>query len=212
MDALNAPNPANPNAQDQFVDAVQGPANQAQGPTVQNQAQGPTVQNPAQCPTNQNQAQVPAGQIPAEGPAVQIPVQGPAQVGQNIPVQPPPQPAPVQPAPAGIVVPAPQIIYQNWIGMKPEFSGKPEEDEESHLLSTRDWMRAHNSPEGDKVRHFHLTLIGEARLWYESLAPLDDDWPALQNKFRWQYLKIETLPNNCSMPGGHSNLTKIQTQ
>ena len=29
MDAPNAPNPANPNAQDQFLDAVQGPVNQA---------------------------------------------------------------------------------------------------------------------------------------------------------------------------------------
>ena len=29
MDAPNAPNLTNPNAQDQFVDAVQGPANQA---------------------------------------------------------------------------------------------------------------------------------------------------------------------------------------
>ena len=138
MDAPNAPNPANPNAQDQFMDVVQGPTNQAQGSAVQNQAQDPTVQNPAQGPTNQNQAQVPAGQIPAQGPAVQIPVQGPAQVGQNIPVQSPPQPAPVQQAPAGIVMPAPQKIYQNWIGKKPEFSGKPKEDAESHLLSSRD--------------------------------------------------------------------------
>ena len=185
MDAPNAHNPANPNAQDQFMDAVQGPANQTQGPTVQNPVQGPT---------NQNQAQVPAGQIPAQGLAVQIPVQGSTQVGQNIPAQPPPRPAPVQLAPAGIVVPTPQIIYQNWIGKKPEFSGKPEEDAESHLLSTRDWMEAHNFPEGDKVRHFHLTLISEARLWYESLAPLDDDWPALQNKFRWQYSKIGNTP------------------
>ena len=179
MDAPNAPNPANPNTQDQFMDAVQGPANQAQGPAVQNQAWGPAVQNTAQGPTNQNQAQVPAAQVPAQGPVVQIPAQGPAQVGQNIPVQPPPQPAPVQLAPADIVVPAPQIIYQNWIGKKPEFSGKPKEDAEYHLLRTGDWMEAHNFPEGDKVRHFHLTLIGEARLWYESLAPLDDDWPTL---------------------------------
>ena len=185
MDAPNAPNPANPSAHDQFVDEVQGPANQAQGPTVQNPVQGPA---------NENQAQVPAGQVSTQGPTVQIPVQGPAQVGQNIPVQPPPQPAPVQLAPAGIVVPAPQIIYQYWIGKKPEFSGKPEEGAESHLLSTKDWMEAHNFPEGDKVRHFCLTLIGEARLWYESLAPLDDDWPALQNKFRWQYLKIGNTP------------------
>ena len=194
MDAPNAPNPANPNAQDQNADAAQGPTNLAQDPTEQNQAQGPTVQNPAQGPANQNQAQVPAVQIPVQVPAGLIPAQGPTQVGQNIPVQPLQQLVPIQPAPAGIVVPAPQIIYQNWIGKKPEFSGKPEEDAESHLLSTRDWMEAHNFPEGDKVRHFHLMLIGEARLWYESLAPLDDDWPTLQNKFRWQYSKIGNTP------------------
>ena len=185
------------------MDVVQGPANQAQGPAVQNPVQGPTNQNQAQVPAGQISAQGPAVQIPVQGPAVQIPVQGPAvqipvqgpaQVGQNIPVQPPPQPAPVQLAPAGIVVLTPRIIYQNWTGKKPEFSGKPEEDAESHLLSTRDWMEAHNFPEGDKVRHFCLTLIGEARLWYESLAPLDDDWPTLQNKFRWQYLKIGNTP------------------
>ena len=77
MDAPNAPNPADPNAQDQNVKAVQGPANQAQGPAVQ------------------NQAQVSAVQIPAQVPAVQVPVQGPVQVGQNVPVQPPPQPVPM---------------------------------------------------------------------------------------------------------------------
>ena len=182
--------PANPNAQEQDADAIQGPTNKVE----QNQIQGPAVQNPVQGPVKQNQAQVPAGQIPAQGPAVQIPVQGPAQVGQNIPVQPQQQLVPIQLAPAGIVVPVPQIIYQNWIGKKPEFSGKPEEDAESHLLSTRDWMEAHNFPEGDKVRCFHVTLIGEARLWYESLAPLDDNWPTLQNKFRWQYSKIGNTP------------------
>ena len=32
MDAPNAPNPANLNVQDQNADAVQGPANQVQGP------------------------------------------------------------------------------------------------------------------------------------------------------------------------------------
>ena len=151
MDAPNVPNPANPNALDQFVDAVQGPANQVQGPTVQNQAQGPADQNQAQVPVVQNQAQ---------GPAVQFLVQGPAQIGKNVAVQPSQQPAPVQLVPAGIVVPTPQIIYQNWIGKKPEFSGKPEEDAESHLLSTRDWMEAHNFQDRDKVRHFLLTLMG----------------------------------------------------
>ena len=43
MDAPNAPNPASPNAQDQFMDVVPGPANEAQGPTVQHQSQGPTI-------------------------------------------------------------------------------------------------------------------------------------------------------------------------
>ena len=71
MDASNAPNAANPNAQDQFMDAVQGPANQAQGPAVQNQAQGPAVQNQAQGHAVQNQAQGPANSN--------------AQVGQNVP-------------------------------------------------------------------------------------------------------------------------------
>ena len=101
MEAPNAPNPENPNAQG-----------------------------------DQNHNQVPACQVPAPMPA-----------------QPVPQLIPAQPAPAG-VTPVPQIIYQNWIGKKPEFSGKPEEDAESHLLSTRDWMEAHNFPEGEKVRHF----------------------------------------------------------
>ena len=39
-----------------------------------------------------------------------------------------------------------------------------------------------------------MTLTGKARLWYESLAPLDSDWLALQNKFRWQYSKIGNTP------------------
>ena len=131
----------------------------------------PNPENP-NAQGDQNQDQVPAGQVPA---------------------QPVPQLAPAQPAPAG-VIPVPQIVYQNWIGKKPEFSGKPEEDAESHLLSTRDWMEVHNFPEGEKVRHFRVTLIGEARLWYESLALLDNDWPPLQNKFRWQYSKIGNTP------------------
>ena len=115
----NAPNPANRNTQGQNADVEQGPANQAQGPAVQNQAQGPAVQNPALGPADQNQVQVPVGQVPA---------QGPTQVVKNVLVQPFQQLVPMQPAPAGIVMPISQIFYQNWIGKKPEFSGKPEEE------------------------------------------------------------------------------------
>ena len=133
----------------------------------------PNAPNPAnsnvQDPAGQNQDQVPVGQAPA---------QGPIQIIQNVPVQPIPQPVPIQLAPAGIM-PTPQIFYHNWIGKKSEFSSKPEEDAESHLLSMRDCMEVHNFPKGEKVRHFRVTLISEARLWYESLAPLDNDWPCL---------------------------------
>ena len=107
MDAPNAPSPANPNAQDQFMDKVQGPTNQPQGPAVQNQAQSPAAQ-----------AQV-------QGQAAQGPAKNNAQVGQNILMQSPQQLAPAQPVPTGLVVPAPKVFYQNWIGKKPEFSGKP---------------------------------------------------------------------------------------
>ena len=97
----------------------------APNPAIPN-AQGNPDQNQDQ---GQDQDQVPAGQVPPPMPAQPV----------------------LQLAPAG-VVPVPQIIYQNWIGKKPEFSGKPEEDVESHLLSTRDWMEVHNFPEGEKVR------------------------------------------------------------
>ena len=122
MDAPNAPNPANPNAQDQNVDAVQGPANQAQGHAVQNQDQGPANNN--------------------------------AQVGQNVPVQPPQQMASAQPVPAGPVVPAPQIFYQNWIGKKPKFSGKPEEDAESHLFQHERLDGSAQFPKGKEGKTF----------------------------------------------------------
>ena len=53
--------------------------------------------------------------------------------------------------------------------LRPEFAGKPEEDAEAHHLCTNDWMNTHNFPEGVKVHKFCLTVMGEARLWHESL-------------------------------------------
>ena len=57
----------------------------------------------------------------------------------------------------------------NWSYFKPEFAGKPEEDVEAHLLRTNDWMETHDFPDDAKVRRFCLTLMGEARLWYDTL-------------------------------------------
>ena len=89
---------------------------------------------------------------------------------------------PVQPAQQGQ-----QVVHLNWSHFKPEFSGKPKEDAEAHLLRTNNWnnwMNTHHFRENVKVQRFCLTLIGEARLWYASLEPINVDWQGLQNLFR----------------------------
>ena len=93
-----------------------------------------------------------------------------------------PGPALRHPAPQPAQQPAQQIVPpqpgqqvpmgMNWSHFKPEFSGKPEEDVEAHLLRTNDWMTIHDFPEGVKVHRFCLTLTGEARLWYASLESI----------------------------------------
>ena len=40
------------------------------------------------------------------------------------------------------------------------------------------------------VRRFCLTLIGEARLWYETLGAAQLDWETLRDCFQQQYLKV----------------------
>ena len=109
--------------------------------------------------------------IPPAVPSVP-PVQlaAPPAVPPAKPVFPPAQPGPM-----------PQL---NWSHFKLEFTGKSDEDVEAHLLRTNDWMDTHAFPEGVKVQRFCLTLVGEARLWYESLRPIDLDWNGLQNEFR----------------------------
>ena len=95
---------------------------------------------------------------------------------------PPPPPNPFLPntpmAPAA--APRPQL---NWSHFKPEYAGKPEEDAELHLLRMNDWMDTHNCQDKVKVQRFCLTLVGEARLWYKSLRPINVDWVGLQNIF-----------------------------
>ena len=51
-------------------------------------------------------------------------------------------------------------------------------------------MNADHFVEDVKVQRFCLTLLGEARLWYHSLEPINVDWQGLQNFFRQQYSKI----------------------
>ena len=78
----------------------------------------------------------------------------------------------------------------NWSHFKPEFAGRPEEDAEAHLLCTNDWNITHNFTNDVKVQRFCLILVGEAGLWYESLTPIANNWPALQESFRRQCSKI----------------------
>ena len=72
--------------------------------------------------------------------------------------------------------------HLNLSHFKPDFSGKPE-DTEAHLLRTRDWMTTHDSPDDQKVRRFCLTLLHEARLWYETFGAQQLDWAGLQDHF-----------------------------
>ena len=83
-----------------------------------------------------------------------------------------------------------QIIQVNWSHVKPEFSGKLEEDAEAHLLQTNDRINAHHFLEGIKVNRFCLTMVGNDRLWHESLEHININWQGFKNLLRQQYSKI----------------------
>ena len=51
-----------------------------------------------------------------------------------------------------------EVEHLNWSNFEPEFSGKPNEDAEAHLLHSNDWMNAHHFVDGIRVQRFCLTL------------------------------------------------------
>ena len=51
-------------------------------------------------------------------------------------------------------------------------------------------MDTHAFQEGVKVHCYSLILVGEARLWFESLRPINVDWIGLKYHFRQQYSEI----------------------
>ena len=78
-----------------------------------------------------------------------------------------------------------QILNQN-------FQENQKRMQKPHLLHSNDWMNAHPFNEDIKVQRFCLTLLGEARLWYQSLEPLGEtSWAQLQNLFRQRYSNID---------------------
>ena len=119
------------------------------------------------------------------------------------------QPRPAVPAqPATLVYPsaepakpdplAPQtqpihLPLLKWSHFTPEFAGKANDDAEVHLLHTNNWMETHNFPDNVKVKRFCLMLIGEARLWYESMRLIESNWQRLQVLFRQLYSKIGSM-------------------
>ena len=50
--------------------------------------------------------------------------------------------------------PGQQLVHLNWSYFKPEFSGKPDEDAEAHLLHISDWMNVHHSLVVSKSKEF----------------------------------------------------------
>ena len=50
--------------------------------------------------------------------------------------------------------PGQQVVHLNWSYFKPEYSGKPDEDAETHLLCMNDWMNTHHFIEAVKVQRF----------------------------------------------------------
>ena len=116
---------------------------------------------PVNAPVEEQQEQEPHVDAPIEEPPHPI----------NIPggdAEEPHNPGNFNPVPA-----EPPILMTNnqfnWSHFRPEFSEKPKEDAEAHLLRTEDWMTTHDFPEDQKVRRFCLTLMQGARLWYATL-------------------------------------------
>ena len=72
----------------------------------------------------------------AQGIPAPPPTAAPAQAGQQAPQQQEHHAPPTQQGQ--------QIVHLNWSHVKPDFSGKPDEDAEAHLLHTNDWMNAHH--------------------------------------------------------------------
>ena len=48
----------------------------------------------------------------------------------------------------------------HWSHFKPEYTGKPDEDAEAHLIRMNNWMDTHGFPDQVKVQRFCLTLVG----------------------------------------------------
>ena len=110
-------------------------ANRDSPPVNQNQNQNQNQnanQNPNQVPDDNNQGQ----NLPPNDPFNPLPPQNPFLSNASI-------------APG-----VPQRPQLNWSHFKPEYTGKPEEDAEAHLVRMNDWMDTHDFQDQVKVQRF----------------------------------------------------------
>ena len=149
----------NPSNQDPPLElqVVVVPADQPQGQDPPNDTNPPPHIPKPPPPPNlpahlQNLPNQPSNPLPnpeePQGPPAHAPNPPP-----QAPMQPPNPPAnppnPMQPQ-----APPAQMPQLSWSYLKPEISGKPEEDVIPHLLRTNNWMDMHNFPEEAKVQRF----------------------------------------------------------
>ena len=129
--------------------------------------------------------------LPISNQPLDLPAEEQEQPNQplDVPAEEPEQPNKLNPLPENPPVPMTNQ-HLNWSHFKPDFSGKPEEEVEAHLLRKNDWMTMHDFPNDQKVRRFCLTFLSEARLWYETLGTQQLDWAGLQDGFQQQYSKF----------------------
>ena len=86
----------------------------------------------------------------------------PGPQAQGIPAPNPLHPHPDLPglqAPQQPAQPAQQVVHLNWSYFKPEFSGKPDDDAQAHLLCTNNWMIAHHFIEGVTDQRFLISTV-----------------------------------------------------
>ena len=83
-----------------------------------------------------------------------------------------------------------QIVHLNWSHFKPEFSGKPDEDAEAHLLCMNDWMTAHHSVEGVKVQRFCFNTVRRSNIMVSFIRTNEHRLARVTKFIRQQYSKI----------------------
>ena len=87
---------------------------------------------------------------------------------------------------------------------------KPDKDVGAHWLRTNDWIDTHAFPKGVKVQQLCLTLVGEARLWYEALRPIALDGMGYKINLDSNALREAIIGNNYSLHRDPSTSMKMQ--